>query len=145
MPERVKDLPSFLRKINYLLKVTSECRAVLFRFEFQQNIVSVIDEFSDELQSRIDSHMILYPEGHKEMRIAGLYGTQLNLKLESFESSLVAFEANGGQDNLEEALGKGEIILASRAGAIPGFGSFAQELVDFLLKELRKQFRWRPW
>jgi len=61
------------------------------------------------------------------------------LKLESFSSSLLAFDKNGSKDDLADALGKCGSVLKSLAGAIPGFGSFAQELADFILKELKKR------
>jgi hypothetical protein len=78
------------------------------------------------------------------MEIAGLSGNQLELKLESFQVALSAFEFTAGEEHLRDALDKGGTILRSLAGAIPGFGSFAEELVEFLLKELRKRFRiWR--
>ena len=80
-----------------------------------------------------------YPEDFPEMQKAGLSGQQRTLKLESFSSSLLAFDENGSKDDLADALGKSGSVLKSLAGAIPSFGSFAQELVDFILKELKKR------
>jgi len=78
------------------------------------------------------------------MRAAGLVGPQLALKLGSFESALVAFQQEAREDDLRDALDASATILGSLAGAIPGFGSFAQELVEFLLKELKKRLKfWR--
>ncbi|HEY4777872.1 MAG TPA: hypothetical protein VIH56_09435 [Candidatus Acidoferrales bacterium] len=82
-------------------------------------------------------------EARRKLHAAGLVGPQLKLKLESFESALVAFEAEAGENRLREVLDVGGTILGSLAGAIPGFGSFAQELVEFILKEFKK--RWRIW
>jgi hypothetical protein len=39
------------------------------------------------------------PGAHDEMRAVGLAGPQLELKLESFESALVAFEAEAGESD----------------------------------------------
>ena len=142
MPERVKDLSAFLEEMAQLLRLVAQCQQVLFRAGFRSNLPTSIDEAVGRLRSFADHSYISNPEGHEEMRNAGLYGAQLNMKLESFESSLVVFDSEAGQDKLEQALDKGGAILGSLAGAIPGFGSFAQELVDFLLKELRRRF-WR--
>ena len=73
---------------------------------------------------------------------AGLAGAQLEMKLESFEDALKAFEEEGNIESLKETLDVGGIILKSISGAIPGFGSFAQELIDIVLKELKRRF-WR--
>jgi hypothetical protein len=78
------------------------------------------------------------------MVAAGLAGRQLELKLESFEADVVAFEAEGGEDLLADALAKASTILRSIGGAIPGIGSFADELIDFILKELKRKWR-RVW
>jgi hypothetical protein len=82
-------------------------------------------------------------EYYEGMKAAGLVeGSQLRLKLESFQSVLVAFQAEGGEERLEEALDAGETILKGLAGAIPIFGSSAEELIEFILQELRKRW-WR--
>ena len=75
------------------------------------------------------------------MEASGLSGAQLVLKLESFENSFTEFQKEGGLENLELALDIGSTLLKSLAGAIPGFGSFAQELVAFIIKELKKRFK----
>jgi len=69
----------------------------------------------------------------------------LELKLESFEAALAAFEEEGGENLLADAMDKSGTILSSLGGAIPVVGSFAQELIDFILKELRPKWRrfWR--
>jgi len=76
------------------------------------------------------------------MERAGLVGSQLDLKLESFETALVAFENEAGEERLRDVLDVSETILQSLTGGIPVFGSFAQELVAFILKELKKRFWW---
>jgi len=104
---------------------------------FRQNIQAAIEEAIAHMKDRLSDES-LHEAKEESVRNAGLVGNQLKLKLESFESALVYFEYEGGQARLEEALDKGKIILGSLAGAIPGFGSLVQELVEFLLKELRK-------
>ena len=145
MPERIKDLPSFLEEMARLLDLISKCRDVLFRHDFRRNLSQAIEkEVVPELRRFREHEYIRQPEKHDEMISAGMVGAQLNLKLESFESSLAAFESEAGEYRLKEALDTGQTILASLAGAVPGFGSFAQELVEFILKELRKRLRiWR--
>jgi len=145
MPERVKDLASFLQEINQLLYLISQCRDLLFRVGFREHLPQAVDAVTGRLTELRDHPFILYPYEHDEMRSAGLDGSELDLKLESFESALSTFQSEGGQHNLEHALDTGTTILSSLAGAIPGFGSFAQELVDFILKELRRRFWKRPW
>lgn len=102
------------------------------------NLSSSTEEVVLRLTELIESNHINTPEEFEEMRLAGLTGPQLNLKLESFEHSLIEFENDGGIDNLELTLAKAEVLLKSLAGAVPGFGSFAQELLDYILKELKK-------
>ncbi|MDZ7685429.1 MAG: hypothetical protein U5O39_10880 [Gammaproteobacteria bacterium] len=95
----------------------------------------------EQILQYMQHEYILNPEQYPEMQEAGLVGQQLQTKLESFEFSLSQFAEDGGVENLEDALDKGRTILNSLAGAVPGFGSFAQELVDFILKELKRRFR----
>lgn len=142
MPERVKDLSAFLREMTELLDLIAQCRPVLFRAGFREHLPNSVREVTVRLREFSKHPYVRNPEEYEEMRIAGLSGPQLNLKLESFETDLVVFEAEAGQDKLEGVLDKGSVLLGSLAGAIPGFGSFAQELVDFLLKELKRRF-WR--
>ena len=63
-------------------------------------------------------------------------------RLPDLANKLKAFQEEGNIQSLKETLDAGGTILSSIAGAIPGFGSFAQELVDFILKELKRAF-WR--
>ena len=122
-----------------LLKLIERCREVLYRAGFRDNLPSAIEEAVPRLLELATNDYVRNPEGHREtLEAAGLYGPQLELKLESFESALTVFVSEAGENRLREALDKGKTILSSLAGAIPGFGSFAQELVEFLLKELRK-------
>jgi len=74
-----------------------------------------------------------------EMKKAGLTNVQLKIKLDSFSSSFKEFDLHGSIFALDEALGKGGILLKSLAGAIPWVGSLIQELVDFILQELKKR------
>jgi hypothetical protein len=145
MPERVENLESFLREISRLLYMINQCREVLFRAGFREHLPESVEVAAKRLQEFVEDPFIQYPGQYEEMRVAGLQGAQLQLKLESFDSALSVFDLEGGQRNLEHALDTGATILSSLAGAIPGFGSFAQELVEFLLKELRRRIWKRPW
>ncbi len=141
MPERVYSLSLFLYEITRLLRLISRCSPVLFRREFRDALESPIEETIKRLEEFLDHEFVRNPDEFEDMRNAGLTGPQLDFKLDSFESALNAFDEEGGQDRLEETLDKGSTILRSVAGAIPGFGSFANELLDFLLIELKKRFR----
>jgi hypothetical protein len=143
----VKDLNQFIMAIIELLELTDQCGAVLFRATFHNNLHVSLDESEYALKMLKDlaeRKEINCPESSEKMINAGLYGEQLNLKLESFSNSVQALREEGGIDNLEEALDKANTILGSIVGAIPGVGSLAQELIDFILKELKKTLKfWR--
>ncbi|WP_306589432.1 hypothetical protein [Geothrix sp. 21YS21S-4] len=142
MPEQVRDLRLFLEETIGLLAVVQQCRAVLVEARLRADLSRAIEEAIRRLRGLSDHPYLQDPERYEEMEHAGLIGAQLNFKLASFESSLQSFQTSGRQDELAEVLDKSGIILSSLAGAIPGFGSFAQELIDFILKELKKRF-WR--
>jgi hypothetical protein len=142
MPAQIKSLLDFVNANEELLRTVDQCAPVLFREEFRSRLHAAIQEALGLLKPLQQEKFVLYPNEFAEMRRAGLAGAQLELKLESFEHSYVAFKETGSQKALADALDKGATVLGSLAGAIPGFGSFAQELVDFILKELKK--RWWP-
>jgi hypothetical protein len=138
------DLRIFIDQIMELLKEVDRCGLVLFGMEFRDNYRRSLEEVLARLEQNKEFNALTYPEKYREMKDAGLTGGQLILKLASFESSYMALDQNGGAGNLEQALDKGGVILGSLAGAIPGFGSFAQELIDFILKEIKKRAKfWR--
>lgn len=144
MPVRVKNVNRFLFEMARLLDIVSTCREVLFRAPFRDNLAPAIEEATGRLRQLANNNdSMRSQEARRKLHAAGLVGPQLKLKLESFESALVAFEAEAGENRLREVLDVGGTILGSLAGAIPGFGSFAQELVEFILKEFKK--RWRIW
>ena len=72
----------------------------------------------------------------EKLKAAGLTDAQLDFKLFSFKKSKDEFKKVGGLRRLIEALKKGGVLLGSILGAIPAGGSFAQELLDFILKEM---------
>lgn len=133
----INSLDDFIIRLDKLLELVSFSRYVLFRVGFRENFTNSLEEIQDGLRRLIQ----LYPDFNDEIIKAGLSGNQLKLKLESFEASWITFYNYGGIDNLEDVLDKGNTILKSLAGAIPGFGSFAQEFVEFILKELKNHFR----
>jgi hypothetical protein len=138
------DLQIFIDQIIKLLTEVDRSGLILFGIGFRENYKGSIDEVLSLLNQNKEHEYLRNPQEFSEMKAAGLTGAQLVLKLDSFESSLRELELNGGADNLEQSLDKGGVILGSLAGAIPGFGSFAQELIDFILKEMKKRAKfWR--
>jgi hypothetical protein len=122
-----------------MFEMLDRCQDVLFGASFRRNLSPALEDAVNRLRQLSELPQIRYPEQSESMYLAGLQDIHLTLKLSSFESSLNSFMDTAREDKLEDALDKGGTILGSLAGAIPGFGSFAQELVDFLLKELRKR------
>ena len=141
MPEKIETISDFLLSIQKLLKIIERSSDILFRLEFRENYRKSLKEALPLLEEFTDNKYVIYPDEFEEMRASGLAGAQLVLKLESFENSYTEFQKEGGLENLELALDKGGTLLNSLAGAIPGFGSFAQELVAFIIKELKKRFK----
>src|SRR5207245_10168096 len=84
-------------------------------------------EASDHLRGEV---------AHENLKAAGLTDAQLDFKLFSLRKSYEDFKKMGGLRRLIEALQKGGVLLGSILGAIPAGGSFAQELLDFILKEM---------
>jgi len=143
MPAEITSLSDFLQEMAAILEMLDRCQDVLFRASFRSDLSEVLDDASGRLRSLAERREIRSPQDSEFMYAAGLTGNHLTIKLRSFESSLQSFRDTAREDRLEEVLDKGGTILGSLAGAIPGFGSFAQELVDFLLKELRRRVFWR--
>ncbi|GLQ47834.1 hypothetical protein GCM10007862_28850 [Dyella lipolytica] len=139
MPNEVRSLRDFMLTMIELLDMLDRCQEVLFRASFRRHLASVLHDAMKRIEELSGREEIRSPEGFESMYLAGLTGDHLAIKLDSFESSLLSFRDTASDDRLEEVLSKGSTILGSLAGAIPGFGSFAQELIDFLLKELRRR------
>lgn len=139
MPTEIRTLPDFLREMADVLEMLDRCQEVLFRATFRRNLSPSLEDAANRLRQLSELREVRSPEEFESMYLAGLQGNHLTLKLSSFESSLHSFSDTAREDKLEDALDKGGTILGSLAGAIPGFGSFAQELIEFLLKELRKR------
>lgn len=142
--EGIENLNDFLVSIVELLTVIERSSPILFRSRFRKNYRDGLEEVLEKLVDLRSSEHINYPNNYEEMTLHGLNGAQLKLKLESFEDSYLALKQEGGLENLENVLDKGSTILSSLAAAIPLFGSFAQELIDFILKEVRQRLTfWR--
>lgn len=138
------ELHVFIDQTIALLNTANLCGPILFGLEFRDNFNKSLEEVTSRLKNQKKKEELRYPDDIESMVIAGLTGNQLKLKLDSFESSLIELEVQGGISNLEHSLDKGRVILGSLAGAIPGFGSFAQELIDFILKEIKRRAKfWR--
>ena len=146
MPREIITIIDLIEELEDLLRITQRCAPVLFEEHFRAVALPAIDEALEEFPRLRDADQLRNADEYGEMRNAGLTGRQLEMKLKSFEASARDFEVHGTKEHLEDVLDKGSVVLGSLAGAIPGIGSFAQELVDYLLKELRKKWRitW-PW
>lgn len=139
MHEKIENLEDFLVVITELLKLIEKSAPVLFRVNFRTHYSHSLEEVLPAL-SRLKEHdYIQFPTDFATMVEAGLTGNQLDLKLESFEYSIIKFHEEGGLENLAYVLDKGRILLNSIAGAVPGFGSFVQELLEFILNELKQR------
>jgi hypothetical protein len=143
MPGRVESLSEFFVAMAELIELIEQCSRVLYRVGFRENLGTVMPPAAAHLREFATNEWVLQPDAYPGMLEAGLYGDQLRVKLESFNYERQALHSEAGAENLYKALDVGNVILRSAAGAIPGLGSFVEELVDFLLKELRKRFRWR--
>jgi hypothetical protein len=143
VPERIRDIKEFIRAIIYLFDKVSRLDKRMFRDVFYHNMISTLEDSAPRLYALLESPYISnpeeFPEIFEEIQSAGLYGIQLELKLESFEVSFLKYQDSEDIEDLKEALDKGSVILSSLGGAIPGIGSFAQEFIDFLLKEIKKR------
>lgn len=142
MPQEIQDIPRFLDAVADLLMAMQESRRVLFRREMQDHLGKAFDEAFQQLRSLRERWVFVSEEYDAALRGAGLRDAQLALKMEQFEQPYLAFRAEGGQENLEDSLDTAGTVLGSLAGAIPGIGSLLQELIDVLLKELKRRL-WR--
>jgi hypothetical protein len=141
MQEKIETISDFLKAMMDLLRIIEQSSPILFRTGFRENYAKSLSDVLPRMEKLTDDS-VKYPDKyHERMEESGLLGAQQVLKLESFASSFAEFRKEGGLENLEDALGKGGTLLSSLAAAIPGFGSFAQELVDFIIKELKKRFK----
>jgi hypothetical protein len=136
-------LGDFLKDLSELLQLTAQCKDILFRREIRQQVDDAITDALDQLETFRSSRSLEDLEHSAPFSEAGLVGAQLRFKLQSFADSKEVLSQEGGADHVAEALDKGAILLNSLAGAIPAFGSFAAELVDFLMKEIA--WRWKFW
>jgi hypothetical protein len=117
-----------------LLEVVDRCRELLFEESVRELISRAIGEATTRLD---DARRDLVGEVETEkLKAAGLTDAQLDFKLFSLKKSYEDFKKMGGLRRLVEALKKGGVLLGSILGAIPVGGSFAQELLDFILKEM---------
>ncbi|CAE6483386.1 MAG TPA: hypothetical protein DEO56_10225 [Nitrosomonas nitrosa] len=136
MPEKIENLQDFLMAIIGLLKFIDKSSPILFRSNFRLNLSHSLEEAIPTLIRLKEHDYIQFPTDSPAMAEAGLTGSQLDLKLESFEHSYLSFHEEGGLNHLVRVLKKGQIILSSIGKVAPGFGSFAQELIMFIIEEL---------
>jgi hypothetical protein len=140
---RVEDLYRFIDALIELLDLVNGARDVLFRRPFRDNLMEPLAmsiENLRELATELERN-----RGTESLMQAGLDegNPHLVLKLESFSDSLEALDDHGGEDNLQQALEKGNVILGSLLEALPVVGSAARELIDFIVQELKKRrYRW---
>jgi hypothetical protein len=143
LPEGSADLVELLRSLKRLLLLIDQSQEVLFHRRFRRNLSPAIADAVERLDERMRLPQLRSPNDFPEMVTAGLTGPQLRLKLAAYNAELEAFEETAHPSHLEGVLDAGATVSKSIADAIPGFGSFLSELLDFLFKELKK--RWRFW
>lgn len=146
----VATIDDFLTNVVCLLEVVHDSRQVLFRQGFRNHLGDAIrhlrgllenadfSQSTPDRESLVDAGLASTDDKNTDFRVSA----HLKLKLESFESSIRALDEQGGIDNLTDSLEKARIILGSLAGMIPGVGSVASELVDFVIKEIRRRLPW---
>jgi hypothetical protein len=140
MAKNITTLTRFVREVVELLQTVSQCGPVLFRRKFRTDFNRALSEALEGLNAgRTSPEFEVNEDDNGTLVRAGLTGAQLRMKLNSFSHTLAEFEKDGSGRSLDLSLAKSSIILGSMAGAIPGFGSFLQELVEFVLKELHRK------
>ena len=141
MANEIRNLQTFLNSTADLLQTVRECRAVLLPLSLRELASDAIEETRPRLADEAGRTESRQRDYSRELGDAGLTGANLDFKLRSFGIALEKFEVEGDDYNLSEVLDRATIILGSLAGAIPGFGSTAKELVDYLNKEIRRRGR----
>ncbi len=111
---------------------------ILLPLELRKEFADAYNEYSEQYESLLKEIDGIEDSGISHLRQAGLVGAQRTFKFKSFEVSYYAYKAKGTIKRLIKALKKGKTILSSLGGAVPMVGSFIQELIDFLLREMEK-------
>jgi len=134
-------LSGFVGEINQLFSIILDARPVLFRREFREKLPDAIAEAQKkliELQNRledIERNPNAHPEDVEKLEAAGLWGAQLDLKLESYRHAARALDETGTRENLEGLLDVASTLLGSLLDAFQ-VGSLVRELADLLKQEI---------
>ena len=139
MDATVDDLHGAFMHTGNLIADVYQARNIFFEEELRGQLEKAYKEFEErflEILERIGSPEVLQ---EYDLISAGLDGAQRDLKLKSFEVSYNAYRSNGSIRRLIEALKKGKIIISSLGGVVPFIGSFVQEFVEFLLRQLERE------
>jgi len=134
-------LPEFLESVREVLQLIDKCQEVLFRRRFRQNLSPAIQDAMDLLNHRI--RLIRAGRMSGGLGAAGLEGPQLQLKMDAYSTQLEEYRVTAHPRNLKGLLDTAATIAKSIAGAIPAFGSFLSELLDFILQEFKDS--WKLW
>lgn len=136
MDSTVENLHGAFKCTGHLIDDVYQARNIFFEEELREQLEQAYEEFQKQFQEILGRIYNIEESNEFDLRAAGLVGAQRNLKLKSFEVSYNAYRSKGHIRRLIEALKKGKIIISSLGGAVPFVGSFIQELVDFLLRQL---------
>jgi hypothetical protein len=134
---QIENLHDVFRYTGDLIKDVYDARNIFFEEKLRKELYDAYQEFQDQFNEVLKG--IEGIEKELDLRAAGLAGAQKNLKLKSFELSYNAYRSEGRVRRLIEALKKGKTIISSLAGLVPKVGSFIQEFVDFVLRQLERE------
>lgn len=139
MSVTVESLHDVFAHTGSLIEDVCQARNIFFEEELRHQLDQAYKEFLDQFREILERIPSLETSEDPDLRDAGLVGAQRDLKLKSFEVSYNAYRSKGSIRRLIEALKKGKTIIGSLAGLVPFVGSFIQEFVDFLLRELERE------
>ena len=136
---KVENLQSAFEYTGNLIGDVYQARNIFFEEEIRDHLEKAYEEFLRQFREILGEIPRLEESRDFNLGAAGLVGAQRALKLKSFEVSYNSYRSRGSLRRLIEALKKGKIIISSLGGAVPVIGSFVQELVDFLLRQLEQE------
>ena len=139
MQTQIKTLDQVVFYAGELITDVYSARNIFFSEDLRTILKEVYEEFSKQINT-VERQLKNSQNSNKsDLEKAGLVGAQRKFKLKSFEISFNSYRKDGKIKRLIEALKKAKTLISSIGGAIPAVGSFIQELIDFILRELEKK------
>lgn len=139
---QVTTLSEFTDATAQLLMWVADAAPLLFDARFRQNLRPAVAEVVAHLDG-LGQYQPWDELDDEQRRLAGLDEAQLTLKLQAFERRYLTVVEAGGLPETADALELSSILLKSLVGALPAVGSLAQELIDFIIDEMKRN--WRHW